>query len=354
MLSEKQLSMIYEDCSDIIQEVGNDFRKLEGKSVLITGANGMLASFFVDTIVLLNKEYFKLPCKIIAMIRNELCDDSRLWHLKKDSNIKFVVQDVSKNFKIAEKVDYIIHAASKASPKFYLNNPIDTISSNINALKIILEYSIDHKIEGLLYFSSAEIYGNPDYAHIPTSENYEGLVSCTNQRACYTETKRFCETMVVNYSKVYNIPAKIVRPWHVFGLGLKLEDGRVIADFIKDGINLKDIEVLSNGMATRSFCYMTDAHVLFWKIIFSDFNGEAFNVGSDLDEIKIKDLAKMICNIFNNEISYVCNNDNKFSYLNGSPDRCCPDINKAKKFLNYEPKKRLSDWLSRMIRFYIK
>lgn len=352
MINSRQLSMVYEDCREIINGVGKDFYKLQGKTILITGANGMLAGFFADTVALLNKEYFKEPCTVIAIVRTELSPDSRLWHLRNDNNIIFKIQDVSKKFDIKEKVDYIIHAASKAAPKYYLAEPIDTINSNVNALKILLEYSSINSIDGFLYFSSSEIYGNPDTDNIPTSEEYEGRVLCTNPRACYTETKRFCETMTVNYSKYYNIPAKIVRPWHVFGLGMKLEDSRVISDFIRNGLNSEDIEILSDGLATRSFCYMTDAHILFWKILFSNYNCEAFNVGSDLDEITIRELAKLVCEMFDNKISYSYNEKNKFNYLNGSPDRCCPNINKARKMLNYEPKQRINKWLLRMIKWY--
>ena len=352
MMNEKQFNMIHEDCDKIIRGVGKEFEKLQGKTVLITGANGMLASFFVDTISILNDNYFQLPCNVIAMIRSKLNSDSRLWHLKDNKNIDFVVQDVSKPFKISGEINYIIHAASKASPKYYLLEPVDTINSNVNALKILLEYSAKNNIDGFLYFSSSEIYGTPDETNIPTSENYEGRVLCTSPRACYTETKRFCETMLVNYSKEYNIPAKIVRPWHVFGLGMRLDDGRVIGDFIRDGLNNKNIQILSDGLSTRSFCYMTDAHIAFWKVLFSGLNAEAYNVGDYSREISIRDLADLTCNLFNNKIQYSYSKNKNIDYIKNSPQRCCPNIDKVKQLLNYEPNENLEEWLLRMIKWY--
>lgn len=346
-----QRKMIVDDCEKIIEGVGEDFKKLDGKTVLITGANGMLASFFVDTITLLNEKYLKNPCKIIAMIRSELKADSRLGYLHNNPYVIFRKQDVSQDFEINEKVDYIIHAASKASPREYLVNPLDTINTNLKGLINFLEYSKENKIHSFLYFSSSEIYGNPEKDFIPTAEEYPGKVLCTNPRACYTETKRFCETILTTYVKQYEIPAKIVRPWHVFGLGMNINDSRVIGNFIRDGINNRNIEILSDGLATRSFCYMVDAHVGFWKVLFSEFNGEAFNIGNGDQEITIRDLAKLMCSLFDNRISYSFK-DEKIDYLQNSPDRCCPETAKAKKLLGHEPKERLEVWLKRMIEFY--
>lgn len=352
MLNKHQINIIYEDCEEIIRGVGKDFNQLQGTTILITGASGMLASFFVDTIDLLNKKYFHVPCKMVLMIRPTLTKNSRLWHLKDNENIEFIQQDVSLPFKIENKVDYIIHAASKASPKYYLEQPLDTIYSNVSALKTLLEYSVNNAIKGFLYFSSSEIYGNPNSKSIPTPESYEGKVLCTNPRACYTETKRFCEMLLINYVKVYNIHAKIVRPWHVFGPGMRLDDGRVIADFISNGLRGKDIKILSDGLATRTFCYITDAHIGFWKVLFSQYNGEAFNIGNDSPEISIRNLADLMCKLFDNNIQYIFKKEDNTSYLNSSPLRCCPDINKAKSLLNYYPKEKLEDWLSKMINWY--
>lgn len=157
-------------------------------------------------------------------------------------------------------------------------------------------------------------------------------------------------TILVTYVHQYKIPAKIVRLWHVFGLGMNIDDSRVIENFIRDGINYRNIELLSDGLATRSFCYMVDAHIGFWKILFSEYDGEAFNIGNGNQEIRIRDLAKLMCNLFGNKISYSFKNG-KLDYLQNSPDRCCPDTGKARKLLRYEPKERLEVWLTKMIKF---
>ncbi|MDW8799690.1 NAD-dependent epimerase/dehydratase family protein [Clostridium sp. A1-XYC3] len=351
-MNKEQLEIIINDCHSIIKRVGNDFNKLQGKKILITGSSGMLASYFLDTINVLNECYFKVPCKVIAMIHSPLLNYKRLEHLRNNPNIKFITQDISKSFDINEDVDYIIHAASKASPKYYLNDTLDTIYANLNGLKTILEYSTNNSVKSILYFSSGEIYGNPDEDNIPTSEVYEGKVLCTGPRACYTETKRFCETLLMNYVINYKIHAKIVRPWHVFGPGMKLNDGRVIADFISNGLNGEDIKILSSGLATRTFCYITDAHVGFWKLLFSNYDGEAFNIGNDNPEISVRELASLMCKLFGNNINYILKKQNDAEYLNNAPLRCCPNIDKAKKLLNYNPEEKLEEWLLKMIRWY--
>lgn len=352
-MDEKQIKMINQDCYNIIDKVGSKFFNLEGKTILITGASGMLASYFLDTIRILNEQYFKIPCKVICILRSLVDNYSRLEHLNNLENFVFITQNIAEGMNIETGVDYIIHAASMASPKAYLKNGIETIYTNLNGLISILEYSKKNDVQSILYFSSGEIYGNPSDENIPTREDYEGLVSCTGERACYTETKRFCETLIVNYVKEYNLKVKIVRPWHTFGLGMKLDDGRVIADFIKNGLDNENIKILSDGSATRSFCYITDAHVGFWELLFSNYNGESFNIGNDREEISIRDLAKTVCELFNNKIDYVFQKNEDIEYLSSSPVRCCPDITKANELLNFKPVVTLKSFLERMIEFYM-
>src|SRR3989344_9407558 len=146
--------------------------------------------------------------------------------------------------------DYIIHAASFASPTVFRQYTVETINANVLGLYKILEYMLQRKkkkrpFSGLLFFSSSEIYGDPTEVNIPTPETYRGNVSCTGPRACYDESKTFGETLCVNFSKVYGLPIKIVRPFNNYGPGLKITDGRVIPDFAKNILTNKNITLLS-------------------------------------------------------------------------------------------------------------
>ena len=156
----------------------------------------------------------------------------------------------------------------------------------------------------------------------------------------------------MNFYYKYNIPVKIVRPVHIYGPGLRLNDGRVIADFLKDGLMGKDINILSDGGATRAFCYISDATIAFWFVLLNGINGQAYNVGNDKEEISIKKLANIIVQIFDNKISIKFSSNKGFSYLKGSPSRSCSSVNKLRKHLSYEPKICLKEGLLRLKKWY--
>lgn len=150
---------------------------------------------------------------------------------------------------------------------------------------------------GFYFFSSSEIYGDPIAGNIPTPESYNGNVSCTGPRACYDESKRYGETLCVNFAQQYDLPIKISRPFNNYGPGLKITDSRVIPDFAKDVLSGRDINMLSNGSPTRTFCYVADAIVGYYKILVRGRKGEAYNIGVESPEISILNLAELIVNI---------------------------------------------------------
>ncbi|HPA55326.1 MAG TPA: NAD-dependent epimerase/dehydratase family protein, partial [Bacillota bacterium] len=198
---------------------------------------------------------------------------------------------------------------------------------------------------------SSEIYGDPDESHIPTGEDYNGNVSCTGPRACYDESKRLGETMVVNYYKEYKVPIKSARPFNVYGPGLMLNDKRVIPDFFNDAIHKRKIQILSDGTPTRSFCYISDAVKGFMLVLLSEFDGEAFNIGNDRTEISMKGLAELIAGIVGN-VAIEYKKSKEKDYLTDNPQRRCPDLSKAKSYLNYYPKVELEAGLGRLYHWY--
>src|SRR2546429_550100 len=144
------------------------------------------------------------------------------------------------------------HAAGIASPMYYRKYPLQTIDANINGLRNLLDYSVRQAerrrpVDGFLFYSSSEIYGDPAPEAIPTPEDYRGNVSCTGPRACYDESKRFGETMCVTFARQYGVPVKIARPFNNYGPGLKITDGRVLPDFARDVLNGRDLVMYSDG-----------------------------------------------------------------------------------------------------------
>ena len=231
-------------------------------------------------------------------------------------------------------LDYIVHAASIASPKYYRKWPIETMDANVNGLRNVLDYAVAQKaagtpMEGILFYSTSEIYGDPQPEFIPTPETYRGNVSCTGPRACYDESKRYGETLCVNFAQQHGIPVRIARPFNNYGPGLKLTDARVLPDFVRDVLADRDIVMLSDGSPTRTFCY----------------------IGIEKPEISMKELADRVIenaqDLFDYKGKLVRQTSDDKDYLVDNPNRRCPIIEKARTELGYEPTVSVADGLRR-------
>lgn len=347
------------DIDYIHKRAREEFQILAGNTVLFTGANGFLGYYFIKSVIYWNDIY---PNKKITLFALDNFPKGIPSWLPKRNDLKIIKKDITKYKPTQyENFDFIIHAASIASPIFYRKYPIETINANVIGLYNILSYLVKKqkttkKVKGLLFFSSSEIYGDPPKDNIPTAETYRGNVSCTGPRACYDESKRFCETLCVNYAKVFNLPIKTARPFNNYGPGLKITDGRVIPDFANDILNNKDIVLLSQGSPRRTFCYIADALVGYIKILVSGKRGEAYNIGVESPEISIIKLAEKMKNIATEQFGYtgkIIRKKSKDSeYLTDNPNRRCPQISKAKKDLGYNPEISLEEGLINTLLWY--
>ncbi len=347
------------DLEYIHNKASEEFEILSGNSVLFTGANGFLGYYFIKSLLAWND--INPDKKIIVYALDTFSKEIPEW-LKKRDDVKIIKKDITE-YKPSKNLvfDYIIHAASIASPIFYRHFPIETINANVQGLYNILNFMVKKaktrkKVKGLLFFSSSEIYGDPTKGNIPTPEAYRGNVSCTGPRACYDESKRFCETLCVNYSTVYNLPIKIVRPFNNFGPGLRITDGRVIPDFANDILANKDITILSQGLPTRTFCYITDALVGYFKVLINGLPAESYNIGVESPEISIIELAEKMKSIASTHFGYKGVIIKKISsdkeYLTDNPNRRCPRIEKAKSELGYNPQVSIEEGLTNTLMWY--
>jgi UDP-glucuronate decarboxylase len=250
------------------------------------------------------------------------------------------------------EVDFIVHAASIASPTYYRKYPIKTMDANVQGLRNLLDHARVSPISSMLYFSTSEIYGDPDPAWIPTPEEYRGYVSCTGPRACYDESKRYGETLCVNFWSEHKIPIKIVRPFNNYGPGLNINDGRVIPDFFRDALSGKDIVLFSRGEDTRTFCYTSDAVTGYLLALMSGFNGEPFNIGSESPEVTMLQLAERVIKVTGTSRGVRFAQSPDQDYLTDNPRRRCPNIRKAREKLGYTPQVTLDEGLSRILRYY--
>lgn len=352
-VNQPGLEIILEDVQKIIPCIKGDISRLKGKSILITGAAGFLPGYLADTFAMLNEIHLKNnPAHLFLLTRRPITKESRLSHLMGNERVHFLIQDVCEPISISQKIDYIIHAASLASPTRYCNDPVGTLKANSLALIQLLDLALHTKSESFLFFSSSEVYGNPELESIPTPETYIGKLDYTSERACYAESKRFGEAVALGYFRQYGLPVKIVRPFHVYGPGLRFDDGRIIPEMIKQGIFDRQFVLKSNGNAKRAFCYVSDATVLFIDILLSQKNGEVFNVGADHPLISMLDLVKIIKTLFGGEIPIQVNSNPVSMTHAGAPNIVCPNLSKIKKYYNASNQFTIDEGLSRLIKWF--
>jgi len=343
--------VVEEDVKIIADSIKKDAKKLEGKTLLISGGAGFLGSYILSTIQYLNENEFSKKCTVISIDNYITGSPKGLIPLKSDKNIKYIKHNIIKPFKTKKKIDYIIHAAGIASPIYYRQSPLETIDVTVLGIRHLLELARVNKVRSFLFFSSSEIYGNPDPKSIPTSETYKGNVSSIGPRSPYDESKRLGETLCIAYHSLYKLPIKIVRPFNVYGPGMKPTDYRVIPMFITKGLNKKPLPVHADGKQTRTFCYISDAITAFLKVFLSDKNGEVYNVGNDDIEISMYNLAKKIAKIIGKDTKVEKIKYPK-SYPQDEPQRRSPDLRKIKRNLGYRPKVNLDEGLTRFITWY--
>ena len=282
--------------------------------------------------------------------------------LEQDPNLRLLKHDITRPLPAAlGDAEYLIHAASIASPTYYRKFPIETMDANVNGLRFLLDYTLAQKqngkpVEGVLYYSSSEIYGDPTPDSIPTQESYRGYVSCTGPRACYDESKRYGETLCVNFARQYDLPIKVARPFNNYGPGLKITDGRVIPDFARNILGGEDIVMFSDGSARRTFCYVADAVAGYYKILVKGRPGEAYNIGVETPEISMAELADRVTALGRELFGYtgkvVRQQSADKDYLVDNPSRRCPVITKARTELGYDPQVTIEEGLRRSLIWY--
>lgn len=352
--------MILEKNPIILQDIKNivtqkiSWKKFENKTILITGGNGFLASYIIKSLLAANKLH-KLNIKIICIIRSSKSKKSRLKSLLKIKNLKLIHHNLQYPLpKKFPKSDFIIHSASQASPKYFKVDPVGTLIPNSIGTYYLLEYAVKCKVERFLFISSGEVYGDPLNSNKPVKENDYGFLDPTNLRSSYAESKRIGETMCISYSKQFKLKTSIVRPFHTYGPGLMLDDGRVFADFIANVVEQKDLLIKGLGSEKRCFCYISDVIVGFLKILINGDNAEAYNIANPDGEISIKKLAKLICKIYPKYNLKVRNkiSASKSSYLKSPITRILPSIEKIKK-KGWKPKISLEEGFKRTIDSFI-
>ena len=301
-------------------------------NILITGGAGFIGSHLVEKFLSAGEKVIVVDNLLTGAIEN-------LSLFNDNPNFIFMNHDVQHHIDIEMELDYVLHLASAASPRAYTEHPINTLkagsSGTINTLGLAKAKNAKY-----LLTSTSEIYGNPKVS--PQSETYWGNVNPNGPRSMYDEAKRFSEAAVSSYNRIYNLNTRIVRLFNTYGPKMKIDDGRVVTNFIFQALNGEDITIYGKGDQTRSFCYVEDTLSGIIKAMDSE-SSEVFNIGNP-NEITVKKLAEIIIKLTNSNSSL------KFLELpEDDPMQRQPDISKAKNILNWSPKIPLEEGLLKTI-----
>ena len=301
-------------------------------NIVITGGSGFVGSYLCERLI--NDGHNLIVVDNLLTGSTENISD-----LMDNDNFSFIEHDVQNHIEIENKVDYVLHFASAASPKAYTEHPVNTLKAGSIGTLNTLGLAKKHNSQYLLA-STSEVYGDPLIS--PQNEEYWGNVNPNGERSMYDEAKRFAEAAVATYSRSYDIKAKIVRIFNTYGPRMQLNDGRVVTNFIFQALQDNNITIYGDGSQTRSFSYVEDTVDGIISLMHSN-EYDVFNIGNP-NEITVLELAQKIIELTNSKSEIVFK-----SLPSDDPKQRKPDISKAKSKLGWEPKVNLEDGLVKTI-----
>lgn len=278
-----------------------NYMDVSDKTFLVTGATGLIGSFIIDTLLYGNM-FLGRNNKVIALSRTKERLIERFSYCNNSEWIDFIAQDICNPLQIAEKVDYIIHAASNADPGTYASYPVETALTNIIGTNNVLDYAKNHLGTRVILTSTMEVYGKNNT--IPITEDSVGILDFNEVRSCYPESKRMAENLCKSYHDEYGVWVAVARLGYIYGPTMTNTDNKVIAQFIRKAINKEDIILKSQGSQLRSYCYVSDVAAGIFTILLRGTVSEAYNIATEKSVLTIAEMAELIAKMYEMDVVY--------------------------------------------------
>ncbi len=287
--------VVQEDLKQMAEE-HLDWHQFDGKTILVTGATGMLATY-ISYFLLYLKEEKGIDLKLIALCRTKSKAEKTFINFLDKPYFDLVLQDVCEPINFNGGIDYIFHLAGNASPHFINTDPVGIVKSNMLGTFNVLELAKEKNVTKVLFASTREVYGKNEEEECLTEASF-GTIDPMENRSCYPESKRAAETIFRSYFLQYGVNFNALRIAHSYGPGMNLNsDGRVMADLMGNVVKSENIILKSSGEALRAFCYITDAVLGIFYATLKGEPGEAFNLANETEEISIRNLAQMLVSL---------------------------------------------------------
>ncbi|MBI2061468.1 MAG: NAD-dependent epimerase/dehydratase family protein [Nitrospirae bacterium] len=327
------MSVILEaDVRQVVERVGNAFRRLSGRSLLLAGGTGFVGTHLLETLAYLNDRVLDRPCRVVAVARHPESFSRKCPRLAHRRDIQWVKGDIRSFHPPRGPWSFIVHAGAPSDPKKLKGNPQEVMDVIAAGTRRLLEFASEKETEAFLFLSSGAVYGPqpPQLDSLP--ETYQGGPDTRNGRSGYGEAKRYAEVLCQACLESKGIPIVVARLFTFVGPHMDLDAGFAVTDFVRQGLRDRVIRIQGDGRAIRTLCYSADMTVAIWKILLSGRKGQAYNVGSDLERISIEELAGKVAGIIGLRCRIRVERKGGGDFLR---PRYVPDITKLKSELGF-------------------
>lgn len=293
-LNDRLNAAVANDASAVAERLEPISSSLAGARILVTGASGLIGSLLVRVLLEMNEKY-ALNLRVVGVARN--ADALRFAFvdlLDRKCPLELCVSDVKEGVACEGPLSHIVHAASPTSSRYFVQHPVDTIETAYRGTRNMLEFAREKRVRAFLYLSSLEVYGTAGNDGRSLGESEAGLLDSLSVRSSYSESKRLCETLCMAYASEYEVPAIVARLSQTFGAGVRYQDGRVFAEFMRCALEGRPVVLHSEGKTTRTYCSTKDAVEALVLLLTRGRPGEAYNVANEDTVVSIYEMANLV------------------------------------------------------------